>query len=422
MDKIIIKGGERLIGDVRISGAKNAALPIIVASILADSQCTIKNVPQLIDIKTIRKLIAHLGAEISSGDHKLLINPDSINNHIAPYDLVKTMRASVLVLGPLLAKYGEAEVSMPGGCAIGERPINLHLSGLEKLGAKIKLEHGYVKAKAKKLKGAHIVFENVTVTGTENLMMAACLADGETILENAACEPEIVDLANFLNKMGANIQRAGTDVIRITGVKRLSGTDYEVMPDRIEAGTYMVAAAITKGNVGIRGCPKHYLDAVIAKLTEAHVTIEDDAEGFRVIGGHMLKAVDIKTSPYPGFPTDMQAQMMALNCVAEGLSVIKETIFENRFMHVGELNRMGADISTDGRIAVIRGGAHLSGAKVMATDLRASASLVIAGLVAEGVTEISRVYHLDRGYEAIEKKLSDLGANINRNKHNVCPR
>jgi UDP-N-acetylglucosamine 1-carboxyvinyltransferase len=416
MNKIIIKGGERLIGDVRISGAKNAALPIIVACILADSKCTIKNVPNLVDIKTINKLIAHFGAQVSTGNHELLINPAPINNFTAPYELVKTMRASVLALGPLLAKYGEANVSLPGGCAIGERPINLHLSGLEKLGAKIKLEHGYVKAKAKKLKGAHFLFEEVTVTGTENLMMAACLADGETILENAACEPEIVDLANFLNKMGASIQGAGTDIIRITGVKRLEGTDYKVMPDRIEAGTYMIAAAITKGNIRILDCPRVYLDAVIAKLTEAHVTIEDDVEGFRVIGGHMLKGVDIKTSPYPGFPTDMQAQMMALNCVADGLSVIKETIFENRFMHVGELNRMGADISTDGRIAVIRGGAHLSGAKVMATDLRASASLILAGLVAEGVTEISRVYHLDRGYESIEKKLSGLGAKIERKR------
>jgi UDP-N-acetylglucosamine 1-carboxyvinyltransferase len=415
MDKIVIKGSERLIGDVKISGAKNAALPIIAATILADSTCTIKNVPDLVDIKTMSGMLEHLGAKVKRNGHEMVIDPSSINDHKAPYELVKTMRASVLVLGPLLAKHKKATVSLPGGCAIGARPINLHLNGLEKLGAKITLEHGYVKAEAEKLTGARIVFENITVTGTENIMMAACLADGETILENAACEPEVVDLANFLNKMGARVQGAGTDMIRINGVDKLTGAGHEVMPDRIEAGTFMIAAAITKGNIRIQNCPKRCLDAVIEKLLDAHVTIEEETgDGFRVIGGHMLKGVDIKTAPFPGFPTDMQAQMMVLNCVAEELSVVKETIFENRFMHVGELIRMGADIDVDGRIAVIRGGAKLSGANVMATDLRASASLILAGLVAEGTTEISRVYHLDRGYESIESKLSTLGANIKR--------
>ncbi len=416
MDKIVINGGERLIGDVKINGAKNAALPIIAASILADSTCTIKNVPALADIRTMSKLLSHLGAAVSSGTQKIMVNPTSINRHTAPYELVKTMRASVLVLGPLVAKYGKAEVSLPGGCAIGARPINLHLKALEQLGAKITLDHGYVRAEAKKLTGARIIFDNVTVTGTENLMMAACFAEGETLLENAACEPEIVDLANFLIKMGAQIQGAGSDIIRITGVTSLKGVEYEVMPDRIEAGTFMVAAALTKGNVRILNCPRDHLDAVISKLTEAHVTIEFEPDAIKVVGGHMLRGVDIKTAPYPGFPTDMQAQMMALNCVAEGLSVVKETIFENRFMHVSELNRMGADIRTDGRTAIIRGGAQLSGASVMATDLRASASLIIAGLVATGTTEVLRVYHLDRGYESIEKRLSALGADIKRVK------
>jgi len=417
VDKIVIKGGERLIGDVVISGAKNAALPIVAATILADSRCTISNIPDLVDIKTMNAMLEHLGAKTSFTDNQLSVDTSGINNHKAPYELVKTMRASVLVLGPLLAKYGEAIVSLPGGCAIGARPINQHLDAFEKLGAEITLEHGYVKAKADKLIGARIVLENITVTGTENIMMAACLAEGETIIENAACEPEVVDLANFLNKMGANIYGAGTDLIRINGVETLSGCEYEVMPDRIEAGTFMVAAAITKGNIRILNCPKMYLDAVISKLQDAHVTIENDSkEGFRVIGGHMLKSVDIKTAPYPGFPTDMQAQMTVLNCVADGLSVVKENIFENRFMHAGELKRMGADVEVDGRIAVIRGGAKLSGANVMATDLRASASLILAGLVADGITEISRVYHLDRGYDSIEKKLRALGANIERVK------
>ncbi|MFC1854981.1 UDP-N-acetylglucosamine 1-carboxyvinyltransferase [Thermodesulfobacteriota bacterium] len=415
MDKILIKGGDRLIGDVRISGAKNAALPIIAATILADSPCTISNAPGLVDIRTMNAMLEHLGSTVSKDGDKLTIDTSTINSHKAPYELVKTMRASVLVLGPLVARYGEAIVSLPGGCAIGARPINLHLDALEKLGAKITLEHGYVKAEAKKLKGARIVFENITVTGTENIMMAACLAEGETILEHSACEPEIVDLANFLNNMGAKIQGAGTDLIRITGVENLNGAEHEIMPDRIEAGTFMVAAAITKGNIRIQNCKMKYLDAVIAKLRDAHVTVEsDDGNGFRVIGGHMLKSVDITTAPYPGFPTDMQAQMMVLNCVAEGLSVTKETIFENRYMHVGELERMGAEISVDGRVAVVRGNTHLSGANVMATDLRASASLILAGLVAEGTTEISRVYHLDRGYEMIEEKLRALGADIKR--------
>lgn len=416
MDKIIIKGGERLIGDVWISGAKNAALPIIAATILANSPCTIRNVPSLMDIKTIKRLLCELGAKVNFEENVMTIDPTTINSYKAPYELVKTMRASVLLLGPLVAKYGNATVSLPGGCAIGERPINMHLTGLEKLGAKIELAHGYVIASAGRMKGARIVFGTVTVTGTENLMMAAVFADGVTVLENAACEPEVVDLANFLNRMGANIQGAGSDVIRITGVNELKGADYEVMPDRIEAGTFMVATAVTKGNIRILNCPTHCMDAVIAKLSEACVTIEEDGNIVKVIGGHQLKAVDISTAPYPGFPTDMQAQMMALNCIADGLSVVKETIFENRFMHAAELNRMGADIKTEGRVAVIRGGKLLGGANVMATDLRASASLVIAGLAADGTTEISRVYHLDRGYEAIEKKLVKLGANIKREK------
>ena len=415
MDKIVIKGGERLIGDVTISGAKNAALPIIAACILAKSECKLTNVPNLVDIRTMNDMLTHLGASVKMDGNEVTVDPSAINLHKAPYELVKTMRASVLVLGPLLARQKKATVSLPGGCAIGARPINLHLDALEKLGATITLEHGYVKAEAEKLVGTRIVFENITVTGTENIMMAACLAEGETILENAACEPEVVNLADFLIKMGAKIQGAGTDLIRITGVNELHGASHEIMPDRIEAGTFMVAAAVTKGNIRIQNCPKRYLDAVLAKLTDACVTVEDETEsGFRVIGGHMLKTVDISTSPYPGFPTDMQAQMTVLNCVAEGLSVVKETIFENRFMHISELERMGADISVDGRIAVIRGNTKLSGANVMATDLRASASLILAGLVADGITEISRVYHLDRGYDSIENKLSALGADIKR--------
>ena len=416
MQKIIINGGVRLKGEVKISGAKNAALPIMAASLLAQSECIIHNVPRLMDVATMGKLINYLGAEVKGieENNTISINTKALVKSDAPYELVKTMRASVLVLGPLIVRCGEAKVSLPGGCAIGARPINLHLMGLEKMGAEIKLEHGYVRLKAKRLKGAKIYLDISTVTGTENLMMAAALAKGATVIENAACEPEVVDLANFLNKMGAKVSGAGTDVITIEGVDSLKGTEYRVMPDRIEAGTYAAASAITEGDVLLKSCMPKHLDAVISKLRETGAEVTEEADSMRVKRKGRLKASDVKTLPYPGFPTDMQAQFMALMSIAEGTSIITETIFENRFFHVSELKRMGADIKIQGNTAVVKGAARLSGAPVMATDLRASASLIIAGLAAEGETEVSRIYHLDRGYEMIEEKMSALGAKIKR--------
>lgn len=416
MDKIIIEGGRRLKGEVRISGAKNAALPILASTILAPGTSKISNTPDLIDISTMGKILTHLGAKVAVDEDRVEIDTTNINNPEAPYDLVKTMRASVLVLCPLIARMGEAKVSLPGGCAIGARPINLHLMGLEKMGAKVEIEHGYVNVKAKRLKGTSIYLDMPTVTGTENLMMAAVLAEGTTVIENAACEPEVSDLAEALKKMGARIEGAGTDVITIEGVDNLNPVEYSVIPDRIEAGTFMVAGAITDGYIKLKGCIPEHLDAVIAKIKETGVEIKEEDDGLWVKGIKRPKAVDIKTMPYPGFPTDMQAQMMTLMTIADGISVITETIFENRFMHVAELKRMGADIKTEGNTAIVNGIPYLSGAPLMATDLRASASLIIAGLAAKGKTTLSRVYHIDRGYEKIEKKLVGLGAKITREK------
>jgi UDP-N-acetylglucosamine 1-carboxyvinyltransferase len=414
LDKLVIKGGKKLTGEVRISGSKNASLPIFVATILAPGLNRIGNVPFLRDINTTIKVLESLGAVIEGNGNLVKIDSSGIHNHEATYDLVKTMRASVLVLGPLLARFGKARVSLPGGCAIGARPINLHLKGLQALGAEINLEHGYVEAAAKRLKGARINFDISTVGGTEHLMMTAALAKGETILENAAREPEIDDLAQMLNLMGAKIEGAGTDTIRIQGVAELAPVSYSVMPDRIEAGTFMIAAAITGGDVKILGMKPEHLDALIFKLQDAGVEITSRDNVVRVKAPRKLRSINIKTRPYPGFPTDMQAQFMALMCVAEGASVISENIFENRFMHVSELLRFGADITTEGNSATVKGVKKLSGAPVMATDLRASASLILAGLAADNTTEISRIYHLDRGYEAIEKKLAGLGADIKR--------
>ena len=416
MDKLIIKGGRKLSGEVSVSGSKNASLPIFCATILAPGVHEISNVPFLRDINTTIKVLESLGAVIEGNGNIVRIDATAINNVEATYELVKTMRASVLVLGPLLARHGRARVSLPGGCAIGARPIDQHLKGLKALGAEIKLEHGYVEAKAKRLKGARINFDMPTVGGTEHLMMTATLAKGETILENAAREPEITDLANMLIKMGAKIEGAGTDTIRITGVKSLVPVNYRVMPDRIEAGTFMCAAAITGGDIRIHNMQLEHLDALVFKLQDAGVEIINKDGVVRVKGSKKVKSVNIKTRPYPGFPTDMQAQFMALMAVADGASVIAENIFENRFMHVSELLRFGADISVDGRSATVKGVKKLSGAPVMATDLRASASLILAGLAAEGATEITRIYHLDRGYESIEKKLAALGADIVRVK------
>lgn len=417
MDKIIIEGGNRLAGEVEISGSKNAALPILSAALLTDDWNTFYNVPKLKDIDTLKTLLLHIGAKIDESGNALKINIRNPQNLEAPYELVKTMRASALVLGPLLTKFKRARVSLPGGCAIGARPMDLHLMALEKMGADIKIESGYVNAQvASRLKGAKIYFDIATVTGTENIMMAATLADGVTVLENAAQEPEVVELANVLNKMGACIKGGGSDCIKIEGVDRLKPVTHTIMPDRIEAGTFMIAAGMTKGDVLIKNCPMQNLESLIVKLKEAGVEIKTENDGVRVIGNSHLKSVDVKTLPYPGFPTDMQAQIMAMMSIANGLSVITETVFENRFMHVSELRRMGADIRIEGKNAIVKGKPYLSGAPVMATDLRASASLVLAGLAAEGVTEISRVYHLDRGYERIEEKLSRLGANIKRVK------
>lgn len=413
MDKIIIIGGEKLHGDVQISGAKNAALPIIVSALLAPGESTFHNIPDLVDIKTIKKLLRNLGVKIE-GDSTISINAKDINNCEAPYDLVKTMRASVLVLGPLVARIGMARVSLPGGCAIGARPVNLHLKALEDLGAEVELKDGYVEARASKLKGATIYFDIPTVTGTENIMMAACLAEGTTVLKNAAKEPEIINLADVLNSMGAKITGAGTDIIAIDGVDTLHSVEASVIPDRIEAGTFMIAAGITGGDIRLLGCNPAHLDALILKLNDAGMEITTFDGGIRAAARKKIKSVDIKTIPYPGFPTDLQAQMMALMAVARGLSVITETVFENRFMHVSELMRMGADILVHGNRAMVKGILKLKGAQVMATDLRASASLILAGLAAEGKTELSRVYHIDRGYQGIEKKFSALGANMKR--------
>ena len=416
MDKFIIEGGKKLEGRARISGSKNAALPLLVSSLLADGWSTYRNIPDLADIRTIKKLLANHGAQMEGEGETLRINGGNIANCEAPYDLVRTMRASVLVLGPLVARMGQARVSLPGGCAIGARPINLHLKALEAMGAEIDLREGYVEARAKRLQGARIYFDISTVGGTENILMAAALAKGTTRLENAAKEPEVVNLAETLTAMGARIRGAGTDVITVEGVESLKPCEVDVIPDRIEAGTFMIAAAITGGDVVLENCNADHLDALIVKLAEAEVSIEAVEGGLRVRGAPEIRSVDLKTLPYPGFPTDLQAQMMALMAVAKGSSVITETIFENRFMHVAELRRLGASIAVDGHNAVIKGVKRLKGAPVMATDLRASASLVVAGLVAEGKTTLARVYHIDRGYQAIEKKLTALGANIRRVK------
>jgi UDP-N-acetylglucosamine 1-carboxyvinyltransferase len=416
LNKLVIRGGKRLKGEVEISGAKNAALPIVVASLLASGTSMVSRVPNLKDVLTIGQLIRHLGAEFSHEDNKTVINTERIRIFEAPYELVRTMRASILVLGPLVAKFGKAKVSLPGGCAIGARPINLHLMGFEKMGAKIELESGYVMAKAKRLKGASVYFDIPTVTGTENLMMAATLAKGMTLLENAAREPEVVDLANALISMGAKIKGAGESVIEIEGVDELRPLNYSVIPDRIETGTFMTFAGITGGDIIIKGCKLEHLDAPIIKLKEAGLVFEHKTEGIRVIGPSRPKATDIKTMPYPGFPTDMQAQFMALMSMAEGTSMIKETIFENRFMHVAELKRMGADITVEGSTATVKGVSRLKGAPLMATDLRASASLIVAALAAEGETVIHRIYHLERGYEKMEEKLLRLGAYVRKVK------
>lgn len=417
MDKIVIKGGEKLEGRVKISGSKNAALPILAATILSNGKNEITHVPDLRDIQTMSRLLRDMGLKVSQWGHKIKVQTNGFSSHVAPYELVKTMRASVVVLGPLLARLGKAKVSLPGGCAIGARPIDQHLKGLEAMGADIKIEHGYVEAVCDKLKGAHIVFDMVTVTGTENIMMAATLADGTTILENAACEPEVTDLADYLNKMGAKIRGAGSPRIEIEGVKELRGVEHAVMPDRIEAGTFMIGAAMNQGQVQIEGMNPEHVSALSRKLEEAGVKIEMLGNGnVKVTGPKKIRSVDITTAPYPGFATDFQAQFMALMAKADGTSTITETIFENRYMHVGELIRMGADIKTEGNRAIVKGVPQLSGAPIMATDLRASACLVLAGLAAQDITEISRVYHIDRGYEKIEKKFRKLGAKVKRVK------
>jgi len=420
MDKIVVEGGARLSGKIPISGAKNAALPLLAAALLPTGQSTFKNVPQLADVRTMAKLLRMLGWAAEPGDKGsalAIASPAGKKKPKleAPYELVKTMRASVLVLGPLVARYGRARVSLPGGCAIGARPIDQHLKGLEAMGAKVTLDHGYVDVEAKRLRGATIVLDMPTVTGCENIMMAAALAKGRTVIENAAREPEVEELALVLNKMGAKVQGAGTSIITIEGVDELQPIEHAIIPDRIEAGTFAVAAAMTKGDVLLDGARPEHMDAIIAKLRAMGATVSAEAGGLRVKGGE-VKPADIVTQPHPGFPTDMQAQFMVLACLAKGQSVIKEMIFENRYMHVPELARMGADIQISGRAAAVRGGNKLTGANVMATDLRASASLVLAGLVATGKTEVLRVYHLDRGYEAIEKKLKGVGAKIKRAK------
>jgi len=416
MDKLLIYGGSTLNGEIRISGAKNAALPIIVSTLLADEPVTVGNIPHLHDITTTMELLGRMGVSITMNEMMSVeVDASTISQLVAPYELVKTMRASILVLGPLLTRFGEAEVSLPGGCAIGSRPVNLHIHGLEAMGADISVENGYIKARAKRLKGAKLVMDMVTVTGTENLMMAATLAEGTTIIENAAREPEVTDLAKCLNSMGAQIEGAGTDTIKIHGVEKLHGTHYNVLPDRIETGTFLVAAAVTGGKVKLKDTDPTALDAVLSKLQEAGAVIETGDDWISLdMQGRRPKAVDISTAPYPAFPTDMQAQFSVLNAIATGHGVITETVFENRFMHILELQRMGADITLKGNTAFCNGVEKLTGAPVMATDLRASASLVLAGLVAEGQTVVERIYHIDRGYECIEEKLQQLGARIRR--------
>ena len=414
MDKLRITGGRPLEGEIRISGAKNAALPIMCAALLSSKPLTLGNVPRLRDVSTMAKLLEQMGVTVERGADKLVLHAKEIAEPTASYELVKTMRASVLVLGPLLARCGRAKVSLPGGCAIGLRPVDQHVKGLQAMGASITVEHGYMHAAATRLRGARIVMDLVTVTGTENLMMAAALAEGETLLENAAREPEVVDLARCLAAMGAKIEGAGTDVIRIEGVRSLGGAEHRVMPDRIETGTYLAAAAATGGKVRLTGAAAEALDATLEKLREAGARIAIDGSSIQIDAGERPNAVSVRTAPYPGFATDMQAQFMALACVARGTALITETIFENRFMHALELQRLGADIQLQGNTAVVKGVERLQGAAVMATDLRASAGLVIAGLVAEGDTVVDRIYHLDRGYEALENKLSALGARIQR--------
>ncbi len=419
MDKLVIQGGARLHGEVTISGAKNAALPILCAALLAETPLKLSSVPKLKDVGTTINLLQHMGVVVTRNADKVDLDASNIQILEAPYEMVKTMRASILVLGPLLARFGKARVSLPGGCAIGSRPVDLHIKGLQAMGANIHIEHGYIEASAEhlpnnRLQGARYYMDLVTVTGTENLMMAAALAQGTTVLENAAKEPEVVDMADCLIKMGAKIKGAGTDVITIEGVEKLNGAEHQVVCDRIEAGTYMVAAAMTGGEVKLLNVSAHLLDAVIEKLREAGATVLCDANTITVKSDGKLKAVNIRTAPHPAFPTDMQAQFMALNTVASGVSKVTETIFENRFMHVQEMQRLGADIDIDGNTELVKGVTELEGATVMATDLRASASLVLAGLVAKGQTVIERIYHLDRGYEDLEEKFNALGANVKR--------
>ncbi|WP_101674559.1 UDP-N-acetylglucosamine 1-carboxyvinyltransferase [Alloalcanivorax mobilis] len=417
MDKLIITGGKRLDGEIRISGSKNSSLPILAATLLASEPVTIGNLPHLQDVTTLIELLGRMGVHVVIDDKlNVEVNATTIESLVAPYDLVKTMRASILVLGPLVAHFGEAEVSLPGGCAIGSRPVDIHLRGLEAMGAEIEVTNGYVKARVDgRLKGARIVMDTVTVTGTENLLMAAALAEGTTILENAAREPEVVDLANFINRMGGKVKGAGTDTITVEGVERLKGCHHEVISDRIETGTYLIAAAITGGRIKCKGTDPSLLDAVLQKLEEAGAVIETGDDWISLdMQGRRPRSVNLRTAPYPAMPTDMQAQFTALNTVAEGTGTIVETVFENRFMHVQEMNRMGAEIEVQGNTAICRGVASLTGAPVMATDLRASASLVIAALVADGDTTVQRIYHIDRGYECIEEKLQSLGAVIRR--------
>ena len=416
MDKLLIEGGSSLSGQVRISGAKNAALPILAGTLLATEPVTVRNVPHLKDVTTTISLLQMMGAQVTVDDRlNVEVDASDINSRTAPYELVKTMRASILVLGPLVARFGEADVSLPGGCAIGARPVNLHVAGLQALGAKVIVENGFIKARADRLRGGRIIFDTVTVTGTENLLMAAVLAEGETVLENAAREPEVIDLARFLTALGANIEGAGSSTITVTGVDQLGGGDYRVLPDRIETGTYLVAAAVTGGKIRLLDTAPETLDAVLIKLAEAGASIETGEDWIELdMGGGRPVSVDIHTAPYPAFPTDMQAQFCTLNAIAEGVGTITETVFENRFQHVLELQRMGADIQLEGNTAICTGVQTLTAAPVMATDLRASASLVIAGLAASGETLVDRVYHVDRGYERIEEKFRQLGATIRR--------
>ncbi len=418
MDKLVIRGGEPLLGTIRVSGAKNAALPCMAAALLTDEPVILENIPQVRDIQTTRNLLAAMGAEVELGygraQHRTTIHAKTLSAPEASYELVKTMRASTLVLGPLVARCGHARVSLPGGCAIGSRPIDMHIKGLERLGAKITQDHGYVEATTQRLKGAEIVFDKITVTGTEDLLMAATLAEGETVMQNCAREPEVADLAALLNKMGARIEGAGTSTIRVQGVTKLHGARHRIIPDRIEAGTFIIAAALTAGDLNITGCDPQHLGALLAKLAEVGVKTKQNSDSVRVMGDNPLTACDMVTEEYPGFPTDMQAQFMALATQAEGTSIITENIFENRFMHAQELTRMGANIKIEGRRAIVRGKSPLSAAAVLASDLRASASLVLAALVADGETIIDRVYHLDRGYENIEEKLRGVGAQIRR--------